>query len=205
MFNKLSFLFSILTFNLFSLDIISLNFHNLDDDGSWAYDSQTIKNDERAGTSNYSSGSTITKEWNNILSTSSDNLEIFDNTGEQVNLEIEIGVLSPTWNNDYRNQPGMVGISAWPKMVVKNAISIEGIKQYADKYDIIFYVSYQKNSGFTSGILNIGSMKIPFTKENEVIICENFADDHLIVNLTNKSSGVNKGGVFIGGIQIIKR
>ena len=48
-------------------------------------------------------------------------------------------------------------------------------------------------------------MKIPFTKENEVIICENFADDHLIVNLTNKSSGVNKGGVFIGGIQIIKR
>mgnify|MGYP001270517626 FL=1 len=205
MFNKLSFLFSILTFNLFSLDIISLNFHNLDDDGSWAYDAQTIKNNERAGTSNYSSGSTITKEWNNILSTSSDNLEIFDNTGEQVNLEIEIGVLSPTWNNDYRNQPGMVGISAWPKMVVKNAISIEGIKQYADKYDIIFYVSYQKNSGFTSGILNIGSMKIPFTKENEVIICENFADDHLIVNLTNKSSGVNKGGVFIGGIQIIKR
>jgi hypothetical protein len=99
----------------------------------------------------------------------------------------------------------MVGISAWPKMVVKNAISIEGINQYADKYDIILYVSYQKNSGFTSGILNIGSMKIPFTKENEVIICENFADDHLIVNLTNKSSGVNKGGVFIGGIQIIKR
>ena len=205
MFNKLSFLFSILTFNLFSLDIISLNFHNLDDDGSWAYDSQTIKNDERAGTSNYSSGSTITKEWNNILSTSSDNLEIFDNSGEQVNIDIEIGVLSPTWNNDYRNQPGMVGISAWPKMVVKNAISIEGINQYADKYDIIFYVSYQKNSGFTSGILNIGSMKIPFTKENEVIICENFADDHLIVKLTNKSSGVNKGGVFIGGIQIIKR
>lgn len=205
MFNKLSFLFSILTFNLFSLDIISLNFHNLDDDGSWAYDSQTIKNDERAGTSNYSSGSTITKEWNNILSTSADNLEIFDNSGEQVNIDIEIGVLSPTWNNDYRNQPGMVGISAWPKMVVKNAISIEGINQYADKYDIIFYVSYQKNSGFTSGILNIGSMKIPFTKENEVIICENFADDHLIVNLTNKSSGVNKGGVFIGGIQIIKR
>ena len=205
MFNKLSFLFSILTFNLFSLDIISLNFHNLDDDGSWAYDSQTIKNDERAGTSNYSSGSTITKEWNNILSTSADNLEIFDNSGEQVNIDIEIGVLSPTWNNNYRNQPGMVGISAWPKMVVKNAISIEGINQYADKYDIILYVSYQKNSGFTSGILNIGSMKIPFTKENEVIICENFADDHLIVNLTNKSSGVNKGGVFIGGIQIIKR
>ena len=205
MFNKLSFLFSILTFNLFSLDIISLNFHNLDDDGSWAYDAQTIKKNERAGTSNYSSGSTITKEWNNILLTSSDNLEIFDNSGEQVNIEIEIGVLSPTWNNDYRNQPGMVGISAWPKMVVKNAISIEGINQYADKYDIIFYVSYQKNSGFTSGILNIGSMKIPFTKENEVIICENFADDHLIVNLTNKSSGVNKGGVFIGGIQIIKR
>ncbi len=205
MLNKLSFLFCILTFKLFSLDMISLNFHNLDDDGSWAYDSQTIKKNERAGTSDYSGGSTITKEWNNILSKSSDNTEIFDNSGEQVNIDIEIGVLSPTWNNNYRNQPGMVGISAWPKMVVKNAISIEGINQYADKYDIILYVSYQKNSGFTSGILNIGSMKIPFTKENEVIICENFADDHLIVNLTNKSSGVNKGGVFIGGIQIIKR
>ena len=61
MLNKLSFLFCILTFKLFSLDMISLNFHNLDDDGSWAYDSQTIKKNERAGTSDYSGGSTITK------------------------------------------------------------------------------------------------------------------------------------------------
>ena len=74
MLNKLSFLFCILTFKLFSFDMISLNFHNLDDDGSWAYDSQAIKKNERAGTSDYSGGSTITKEWNNILSKSSDNL-----------------------------------------------------------------------------------------------------------------------------------
>lgn len=205
-----------LAFNLCALDIVSLNFHDLDDDGSWAYGVQTIKNNERAGTSDYSGGSTITNTWNNILAESADLKSgnenaiigdpiILDSNGDPVAFDLKLKSLSPSWNNASKNQPGMVGIGAWPRMIVKDAISISGINTYADKYDLIFYISYQKESGFTSGALSIGDLEIPFTKENQIIICENFTDDTLIVNLTNRSRGVNKGGVFIGGMQIIKK
>ena len=191
--------------NLFALDIISINFHNLDDDGSWAYDTQTIKKNERAGTSDYSGGSTITNKWNNILSEALGNISLVDSSGSTVDLDIKIKAISPTWNNAYKNQPGMVGISAWPKMIIKEAISISGLNNYSQNYVVVLFLSYQKDSGFTAGELNIAGNKIPFTKENEVIICENLVDDALIIDLANKSSGVNKGGVFIGGMQIIKR
>ena len=205
-----------LAFNLCALDIISLNFHNLEDDGSWAYDSQTIKNNERAGTSDYSGGSTITNTWNNILAESADLKSgnenaiigepvILDSNGDSVAIDLKLKSVAPSWNTAYKNQPGMVGIGAWPRMIVKDAISISGINTYADKYDLIFYISYQKGSGFTSGALSIGNLEIPFRKDNQVIICENFTDDTLIVNLTNRSRGVEKGGVFIGGMQIIKK
>ena len=216
MFKLVSILFLLLTSNLFALDCISLNFHNLEDDGSWAYDVQTIKNKERAGTSDYSGGSTITNKWNNILAESADlksgsenaiigESVILDSNGDPVAIDLKLKSVSPSWNNAYKNQPGMVGVGAWPRMIVKDAISISGINTYADKYDLIFYISYQKDSGFTSGALSIGNLKIPFTKENQVIICENFTDDTLIVNLANRSQGVDKGGVFIGGMQIIKK
>lgn len=191
--------------NLFALDIISINFHNLDDDGSWAYDTQTIKKNERAGTSDYSGGSTITNKWNNILPEALGNISLVDSSGSTVDLDIKIKAISPTWNNAYKNQPGMVGISAWPKMIIKEAISISGLNNYSQNYVVVLFLSYQKDSGFTAGELNIAGNKIPFTKENEVIICENLVDDALIIDLANKSSGVNKGGVFIGGMQIIKR
>ena len=191
--------------NLFALDIISINFHNLDDDGSWAYDTQTIKKNERAGTSDYSGGSTITNKWNNILPEALGNVSLVDSSGSTVDLDIKIKAISPTWNNAYKNQPGMVGISAWPKMIIKEAISISGLNNYSQNYVVVLFLSYQKDSGFTAGELNIAGNKIPFTKENEVIICENLVDDALIIDLANKSSGVNKGGVFIGGMQIIKR
>lgn len=205
-----------LAFNLCALDIVSLNFHDLDDDGSWAYGVQTIKNNERAGTSDYSGGSTITNTWNNILAESADlksgnqnaiigDPVILDSNGDSVAIDLKLKAVAPSWNNAYKNQPGMVGISAWPRMIVKDAISISGINSYADKYDLIFYISYQKESGFTSGALSIGNLEIPFTKENQVVICENFTGDTLTVNLTNRSRGVNKGGVFIGGMQIIKK
>ena len=191
--------------NLFALDIISINFHNLDDDGSWAYDTQTIKKNERAGTSDYSGGSTITNKWNNILPEALGNISLVDSSGSTVDLDIKIKAISPTWNNAYKNQPGMVGISAWPKMIIKEAISISGLNNYSQNYVVVLFLSYQKDSGFTAGELNIAGNKISFTKENEVIICENLVDDALIIDLANKSSGVNKGGVFIGGMQIIKR
>ncbi|MDC3132292.1 hypothetical protein OA542_00955 [Opitutae bacterium] len=191
--------------NLFALDIISINFHNLDDDGSWAYDTQTIKKNERAGTSDYSGGSTITNKWNNILPEALGNISLVDSSGSTVDLDIKIKAISPTWNNAYKNQPGMVGISAWPKMIIKEAISISGLNNYSQNYVVVLFLSYQKDSGFTAGELNIAGNKIPFTKENEVIICENLVDDALMIDLANKSSGVNKGGVFIGGMQIIKR
>ena len=191
--------------SLFALDIISINFHNLDDDGSWAYDTQTIKKNERAGTSDYSGGSTITNKWNNILPEALGNISLVDSSGSTVDLDIKIKAISPTWNNAYKNQPGMVGISAWPKMIIKEAISISGLNNYSQNYVVVLFLSYQKDSGFTAGELNIAGNKIPFTKENEVIICENLVDDALIIDLANKSSGVNKGGVFIGGMQIIKR
>ena len=204
---KKFFIFYLLTFsvNLYALDIISINFHNLDDDGSWAYDTQTIKKNERAGTSDYSGGSTITNKWNNILSEALGNISLVDSSGSTVDLDIKIKAISPTWNNAYKNQPGMVGISAWPKMIIKEAISISGLNNYSQNYVVVLFLSYQKDSGFTAGELNIAGNKIPFTKENEVIICENLVDDALIIDLANKSSGVNKGGVFIGGMQIIKR
>ena len=200
-------IFYLLTFSvsLFALDIISINFHNLDDDGSWAYDTQTIKKNERAGTSDYSGGSTITNKWNNILPEALGNISLVDSSGSTVDLDIKIKAISPTWNNAYKNQPGMVGISAWPKMIIKEAISISGLNNYSQNYVVVLFLSYQKDSGFTAGELNIAGNKIPFTKENEVIICENLVDDALIIDLANKSSGVNKGGVFIGGMQIIKR
>jgi hypothetical protein len=214
---KLFTIFSLfLAFNLCALDIVSLNFHNLEDDGSWAYDVQTIKNRDRAGAPDYSGGSTITNTWNNILAESADLKSgnenaivgepvILDNYGNAVAIDLKLKAVAPSWNNAYKNQPGMVGIGAWPRMIVKDAISISGMNTYADKYDLIFYISYQKGSGFTSGALSIGNLEIPFTKENQVIICENFTDDTLTVNLTNRSRGVNKGGVFIGGMQIIKK
>jgi hypothetical protein len=216
MFKLITILFFLLTSNLFALDSISLNFHNLEDDGSWAYDAQTIKNNERAGTSDYSGGSTITNKWNNILAESADlksgsenaiigESVILDSNGDPVAIDLKLKSVAPSWNNANKNQPGMVGIGAWPRMIVKDAISLSGINSYADKYDLIFYISYQKESGFTSGALSIGNLEIPFTKENQVIICENFTGDTLTVNLTNRSRGVNKGGVFIGGMQIIKK
>jgi hypothetical protein len=216
MFKLIIILFFLLTSNLFALDSISLNFHNLEDDGSWAYDAQTIKNNERAGTSDYSGGSTITNKWNNILAESADlksgsenaiigESVILDSNGDPVAIDLKLKSVAPSWNNANKNQPGMVGIGAWPRMIVKDAISLSGINSYADKYDLIFYISYQKESGFTSGALSIGNLEIPFTKENQVIICENFTGDTLTVNLTNRSRGVNKGGVFIGGMQIIKK
>ena len=216
MYKLFSILFFLLTSNLFALDSISLNFHNLEDDGSWAYDAQTIKNNERSGTPDYFGGSTITNKWNNILAESSDLKSgsenaiigepvILDSNGDPVAIDIKLKAVAPSWNNANKNQPGMVGIGAWPRMIVKDAISISGINTYADKYDLIFYISYQKESGFTSGALSIGNLEIPFTKENQFIICENFTDDTLTVNLTNQSRGANKGGVFIGGMQIIKK
>ena len=206
----------ILASNLAALDMVSLNFHNLSDDGSWAYDSQTIKSNEKAGTPDYPGGSTITNQWNNILAGTvdkkvglEDNVNgksiILDSDGKDAKIDVKIKSLSPTWNNAYRNKPGMVGVSAWPRMRVKDAISLEGINKYASKYDVIFHMSYQKDSGFTSGVLDVGTNKILFTRENTVIIIENLTDDQLAVSLTNKSSGVDKGGVFIGGIQIIKK
>lgn len=200
-------IFYLVTFsvNLFALDIISINFHNLDDDGSWAYDTQTIKKNERAGTSDYSGGTTITNKWNNILPEALGNISLVDSSGGTVDLDIKIKAISPTWNNAYKNQPGMVGISAWPKMIIKEAISISGLNNYSQNYVVVLFLSYQKDSGFIAGELNIAGNKIPFSKENDVIICENLVDDNLIIDLANKSSGVNKGGVFIGGMQIIKR
>ena len=113
-------------------------------------DVQTIKNKERAGTSDYSGGSTITNKWNNILAESADlksgsenaiigESVILDSNGDPVAIDLKLKSVSPSWNNAYKNQPGMVGIGAWPRMIVKDAISISGINTYADKYDLIFY------------------------------------------------------------------
>jgi arylsulfatase A-like enzyme len=190
-----------------SAQMVSVNFY-LTQSGDWEEDQESIDGPETFGLVDYDGEgtSTVTGSWNNFLSSESSatsSSAILDSTGGASGISVTVAATMKSWG-PFVDQPGRVGVPAWNMSTASNAVQISGLQSFSPAVDVIVYLGYQNNSGFTGGSVTIGTTSVPVAAGQDSVVLRGVQSDTLNLSLSNQTpGGVGSSGMFLGGFQLV--
>ncbi|MBL6829181.1 MAG: PEP-CTERM sorting domain-containing protein [Puniceicoccaceae bacterium] len=189
-----------------SADIISANFVNYDQAGSNGNRySENLTGAETFGLVDYdgSGTSTVVSNWNNILVTDGQQLNLTDSNGgaSSVDATSVFNSVQTHFNTGLNNTAYKAGIAAFVDTTRNPAVAFSEVNSFASTYDVIVYVGF--NADATSGEVTIGGTTQSWAGTGsfggDSIVFSGLTADTFSVVFSNTSSGT----AVLGGVQIV--
>jgi arylsulfatase A-like enzyme len=186
---------------------VSVNFF-LSQTGDWEEDQETITAPETFGLADYDGEgtSTVTANWNNILTSDTGptmSTATLDSGGAPTGISVTVIATMKSWG-PFQDEPGRVGVPAWNMSTASNAVQLSGLQAFSPAVDVIVYLGYQNNSGFTGGTVTIGGTAVPVAAGQESVVLKGLQADTLDLSISNQTAGgVPASGMFLGGFQLV--
>ena len=189
-----------------SADTISANFVKFDQAGSNGNRfSENLTGAETFGLVDYdgSGTSTVVSNWNNILVTDGQQLNLTDSNGGTSSVDATSVFNNSTtlFNAGLNNTAYKAGISAFTNTTRNPAVTFSEVNSFASTYDLVVFVGF--NADATSGEVTIGGTTQSWAGTGSVggdsIVFSGLTADTFSVVFSNTSSGT----AVLGGVQIV--
>ena len=206
---KTLFITTILTIGLAfsaSADTISANFVKFDQAGSNGNRfSENLTGAETFGLVDYdgSGTSTVVSNWNNILVTDGQQLNLTDSNGgtSSVDATSVFNNVQTLFDAGLNNTAYKAGIAAFADTTRNPAVAFSDVNSFASTYDLVVFVGF--NADATSGEVTIGGTTQSWAGTGSVggdsIVFSGLTADTFSVVFSNTSSGT----AVLGGVQIV--